>query len=251
MNISKRSVVITGVVGTSALVAVGLTFGNVNSAVMRAGDELLSSTTVKLSAILAFIGAGFYLLINKDGLKRKVTEYGEVSFVVCNGKPRRYKRGSRKGELKVRWAGQGKNVIPKLRDQVTVSWLPDVLLIPKADGMYKGRRIMYDVSIEYSLPEPTNPEDYDTLENLHNVAFGFRDRNRYNEGEGTFEAHLKNRVLEATARRLPFFEADNELPSIDPDQVDWLQLVKLNGVNLATLRVSLLNLHFPSQVEFR
>lgn len=254
MNISTRKIALAGSVGAVALVAVGSLALGVPEAITKASGSFFNNPTIKWGALIsALIGTTLgilYLLANKDALKRKVTEYGEVSFVVRNGNPRRYRRGKRRGQLVLKTAGQGKNVIPKLRDQVTISWLLEVVVTEHVESMYKGRRLGYQLSIEYRLPGPVDSE---SLEVLRAVAFDFRDRNRYNEEEGTFEKHLKNRSIEAVANLLPRCEANSEgLPVIFPDHEDWLALVTLdNGVKLDSLRISLLGVRFTSQVELK
>ena len=101
MNISTRKIALAGSVGAVALVAVGSLALGVPEAITKASGSFFNNPTIKWGALIsALIGTTLgilYLLANKDALKRKVTEYGEVSFVVRNGNPRRYRRGKRRG----------------------------------------------------------------------------------------------------------------------------------------------------------
>lgn len=220
-----------------------------------AQNNFSAISAIKWGALVTFlfsvIGGGIYLLVNKDGFKRKVVPYGSLGFMVHNGRPRRFRRGRKAGQLMVRRAGQGMMIIPKIRDVVIVSWLLDTLpRFANLEAMHQGRRLRYDLVVEYSFPEPTTEAN---LENLRKVAFEFEDKNRYNEEEGTFKAILHQRVEEAVLRLLPTLDTDpNGLPVLNSTEIKWLVVVELpREVRLAELRVRMLNPTLPGQVEIR
>lgn len=242
------------IMATGVIVAAGALDMLSGNKMLKASINLFDNPALKWGAIITAVlsaSAGVvYLLANKDALKRKVTEFGEISFVVMNGNTRRYRLGKRKGKLVVRRAGQGKNVIPRLRDQVTVSWLHDVLVVRNLEMMYKNRRLGFDLSIEYSLPEPDSDEN---LERLAAMVFGFRDRNRYNEQVGTLEQHIELRCSEQVPSFLATREADDDgIPTFAQVDVDWLDVIKFDEkVTLSFLRIGLINKRFTSQIELK
>lgn len=242
------------------LLGVGLLVGGVSAGIPGMFDQAMDGgisflTAVKwgavISAVIGIVGGGLYLLVNKDGFKRKVVPYGSIGFMVHNGRPRRYKRGKKAGQLKVRRGGQGMMVIPKIRDMVIISWLLDTPpRFANLEAMHNGRRLRYDLVVEYSLPPDTCDEN---VENLRKVAFEFEDRNRYNEEEGTFNALLRQRVEEVVLSLLTSLDTDpNGLPVLNSAEIDWLTVVQLpRKVRLAELRVRMLNPTLAGQVEIR
>lgn len=253
MNIKARNTIVV----TSVLVTAGALDMLSGRRVIKASIDLFDNPAIKWGAIItgvvSAIAGVVYLLASKDALKRKVIEYGEVGFVVVNGHPKRYRFGKRKGSLVIRTEGQAKNIIPKLRDVVTVSWLEDILVVRNLKMVYNGRRLGYDLSIEYSLPPLRDKHDDATKELLANMVFGFRDLNRYNEQLGTLVQHLELRCTEQVPPVLARCEANGGgVPMIQPDEVDWMNILRFHElVTLASIRVSPINMDFVGQIEVK
>lgn len=262
MNISTRRITTLAAVagGGFVLVTTGVLDFSSRNQLLKASVRLFDSSTIKWGAIFTAIFGLIYLLVSKNALKRKVVEYGEIGFVVHNGNPLRHRFGKRKGRLVVRRAGQAKNVIPRLYDMVVVSWLHDVLEVKHLELMFEGRRVGYDLPIEYSMAEPIADED---VEALAAMAFSFRDRNRYNEEAGTFERFIENRCVAAVPTLLGQLPAGTDgLPAIPAGGIDALGKVSLSrrlkshddidtDIKLATLRLNPINLRFTDQIAVK
>lgn len=262
MNISTRKTAFALTLGggVAAMVATGVFNLASGEELLKGSFSLFSSSTIKWGAICTAILGVLYLLVSKNALKRRVVEYGEIGFVVHNGKPIRHRVGKRKGKLVIRRAGKAKNVVPRLYDMVIVSWLHDVREIKNLEFMYAGRRIGYDLTIEYSMAEPMADDD---IEALAAMAFSFRDRNRYNEEPGTFERFIENRCVAAAPsllQELPLGE--DGIPVVPIGGIEALGKVSLarrftsnddieTDIKLAALRLFAVNVRSTDQIAIK